>query len=59
MLKLKDFVLKLKTVERLEILPYHTMGKYKWTELGLKYELEGIPDATDDDVKRAEELLGI
>ena len=41
----------------MEFLPYHTMGKYKWTNLGLKYELEDIPSATEEDVKSAEEIF--
>ena len=52
------FINSLTTVEKVEILPYHTMGKYKWEDLGLKYELEGVPSATDEDVARAKEILG-
>ena len=59
LLELKNFIGSLQTVEKVEILPYHTMGKYKWTDLGLKYELEGVRDATVEDVKRAKEILGI
>ena len=59
LLKLKEFISKLKTVDRIEILPYHSMGKYKWKELGFKYELEDIPEASKNDVKRAKEILGI
>lgn len=59
LLKLKDFLSTLKTVENVEILPYHTMGKYKWEELGFKYELEGVPTATVNDVLRAKKILEI
>ena len=59
LLKLKDFISSLKTVERVEILPYHTMGKYKWSKLGVNYELEDIPDATQSDVDNAKKILGI
>lgn len=59
LLKLKDFISSLKTVQKVELLPYHTMGKYKWADLKLKYELEGVRDATDDDIKRAKEILEI
>ena len=57
--KLKDFISTLNTVEKVEILPYHSIGKYKWTKLGLKYDLENTRDATSDDVKRAKTILGI
>ena len=33
------------------------MGKYKWKELGLKYDLENIRPANEMDVKRAQEIL--
>ena len=59
LLKLKDFINSLKTVDKVELLPYHTMGKYKWKELGLKYQLEDIPDATEDDINKAKKILGI
>lgn len=57
LLKLKEFINTLKTVDKVEILPYHTMGKYKWHDLGLKYELEGVREATEDDVNRAKEIM--
>lgn len=57
--KLKEFLATLKTVEKVEILPYHSMGKFKWEELGKKYQLEGVPDATPKDVERVKEILGI
>lgn len=59
LLKLKDFISSLNTVDKVEILPYHDMGRYKWEKLGLKYELDGVRIANDDDVKRAKKILGI
>lgn len=59
LLKLKDFITSLKTIEKVEILPYHTLGKYKWDNLGLKYELENVPQATSKDVERAKKILEI
>lgn len=59
LLKLKEFISNLKNVDRFEFLPYHDMGKYKWDELGVKYELEGIRTANDNDVNRAKKILGI
>ena len=37
LIKLKEFIDTLYTVEKVQILPYHNMGKYKWEKLGLKY----------------------
>lgn len=57
LLKLKDFISSLNTVEKVELLPYHDMGKYKWKKLGFKYELESVRNANLDDIKRAQEVL--
>ena len=57
LLKLKEFISTLKSVEKVEVLPYHTLGKYKWVDLNKKYELEGIREATEDDVERAKKIL--
>ena len=59
LLKLKDFLSTLNNVEKIEILPYHNMGQYKWEKLHLKYELENVRQATDEDVKKAKEILEI
>ena len=59
LLELKKFIDSLQSVEKVEILPYHTMGKFKWEDLGLKYELAGVPTATDEDVARARKILNI
>ena len=59
LIELKDFLSTLKTVDKVEILPYHDMGKFKWLELGLEYPLEGVPVATPEDVDRAKKILGL
>ena len=59
LLKLKDFIKSLKTVEKVELLPYHSMGKFKWNKLNVKYELENVPDATQEDIDRAKKILEI
>lgn len=59
LLMLKDFLSTLNTVKKVEILPYHDLGKFKWEKLGQEYVLEGIRTANIDDVKRAKRILGI
>jgi pyruvate formate lyase activating enzyme len=34
------FAAGLGNVERVEVLPFHQMGRFKWRELGLKYQLD-------------------
>lgn len=57
--KLKKFIKSLKTVENVQILPYHSMGKFKWEKLGAKYELEDVRTANQSDVDRAKKIIGI
>lgn len=59
LIKLREFLETLKTIEKVQILKYHSMGKYKWEKMGLKYELEGVRDATIEDEERAKKILGI
>ena len=59
LIKLKEFIDTLHTVEKVQILPYHSIGKYKWEKLGLKYGLEGVREATTEDVEKAKKILKI
>ena len=59
LIRLKEFLSTLKTVEKVQILPYHSMGKFKWEKLGLEYPLEGVRDANQEDVDRAKKILEI
>ncbi|MGN1373076.1 MAG: pyruvate formate-lyase-activating protein [Candidatus Coproplasma sp.] len=54
---LSDFIGSLKTVEKVEILPYHTMGVVKYEKLGLSYPLEGVQPPTAERVKNAKAIL--
>ena len=56
---LKHFIDGLKTVKRVEILPYHTLGLFKWEKLGIKYPLEGVNPPSEEAVVKAEKILGI
>ena len=59
LVKLKDFISTLKTVDKIELLPYHSMGKFKWNRLGFNYDLENVPEATSYDIDRAKKILGL
>lgn len=51
--KLGAYVAQFKCVERIEILPYHTLGVFKYKELGLDYPLEGVEPLS---AERAKEI---
>ena len=51
--KLGEFIAALGNVERVEVLPYHTLGLFKWENLGIKYQLEGIEPPTDERFENA------
>lgn len=54
---LAEFILSLKSVERVDLLPYHSMGRYKWEAIEGSYPLEKIKDATEGDVLRFQNIL--
>lgn len=57
LVELGKFVETLNNVDKFEILPYHTMGEFKWREMGIPYSLEGVKPPTADRVKNAKELM--
>lgn len=44
-------------VERVELLPYHALGQHKWTDMGEKYELEGIEPPTKESMAHIKEII--
>jgi len=51
------FISTLKNVDRVELLPYHTLGVHKWENMGFEYELKDVPDATSEDIEKASKIL--
>lgn len=51
------FIRSLSNIEKVEVLPYHSMGAYKWKELGCPYPLEGVEPPEEEAVKNASRIL--
>jgi pyruvate formate lyase activating enzyme len=51
--RLGAYIERMPNIEKVEILPYHRMGVYKWEKLGIEYTLQDVPEATQADVDRA------
>ncbi len=47
-----DYVATLATVSRVEVLPFHQMGRDKWESLGMRYELDGVAAPSPELVER-------
>ena len=46
-----------KSVERVELLPYHTLGVHKYEAMGLEYKLRDVRENTPEQLDRAAALL--
>lgn len=55
--ELISFVKPLKNIEKIELLPYHTLGVHKYEDLGLNYSLKGVTDMDKNTCKKLEEML--
>ena len=44
-------------IERVEVLPYHVMGTYKYQEMGLKYPLEGVDPLSKERKENAQRIF--
>ena len=55
--KLRDFINSIEHITKVDLLPYHDLGKYKWIELGEKYPLENVRTADSNDIERVKKIL--
>lgn len=54
---LGQFIGTLQNVDKIELLPYHRMGVYKWQEMGMSYPLEGVQSPSAQEVQRAYRII--
>lgn len=54
--EMASYISTMDNVEQVEILPYHTLGTFKYKELGLNYPLEGIEELP---IERKKEIMDI
>jgi len=50
--RIAQFTGELGNVERVDVLPFHQMGRYKWNELGLNYTLQDLAPPSEELVER-------
>ena len=55
--RLHHFLSTLKNIERIDVLPYHTLGTFKYEKLGIKYPLADVPTPTKERVDNARKIL--
>ena len=57
LIALGSFLKDIKSLEKIEVLPYHTLGKVKYKTLNLAYPLENIPEATSEQAEKALSII--
>lgn len=57
--KTAEFISTLSNVEKVEVLPYHTMGEVKYQKLNLEYCLKGVNPPSKERVLNAKSILGV
>ena len=55
--KLRQTIDTLQNVQKVEVLPYHTLGTFKWEQLGIPYSLKDVATPTAEQIARAREIL--
>lgn len=57
LVRLRDFLSTLYNIERIEVLPYHTLGVYKYEKLGIDYPLKDVQPPAAERVANANDIL--
>jgi pyruvate formate lyase activating enzyme len=53
----REFIQSLQTVDKVEVLPYHTLGVVKYEKLGMEYPLQGVEKPTKESMAKAKAIL--
>lgn len=57
--KLAEFIATLSNIERVDVLPYHTLGVFKYQQLGMDYPLEGVMPPSKERIENAKNILNV
>lgn len=55
--ELGQYIGKYRNIQALDVLPYHSMAKTKYKELGMEYPLGDTPEATKEDAIKAKNII--
>ena len=55
--KLGEFLKSLNNIEKIEVLPYHTLGKVKYENMGMEYPLGDTPQLSEKDANYALKII--
>lgn len=55
--ELADFLTKYRCIQKIELLPFHQMGRYKWDALQLEYKLKDTPEPDKDELLMAKSIF--
>lgn len=57
LIKTRAFIEKLSNVQKIEVLPYHSLGQHKFEALGIPYQLDGVKSPSKERVDNATQIL--
>ncbi len=55
--ELSEFLRELKNIERIDVLPYHSLGTFKYEKLGIEYSLKDTVAPSRERIENAENIL--
>ncbi|RTR34178.1 pyruvate formate lyase 1-activating protein [Shewanella atlantica] len=55
--RLAEFIKPMKNVEKVELLPYHELGKHKWEAMGEEYELNDISPPSSETMENIKQVF--